>query len=56
MRTTDPVALADTHNPTLHNRNCTVCHTVMDPVAGAFQNYSDEGHYKNRLGRRGFPG
>ena len=46
MRTTDPVALADTHNPTLHNRNCTVCHTVMDPVAGAFQNYSDEGHYK----------
>ena len=45
-RTTDPVALADTNNPTMHNPNCTVCHTVMDPVAGAFQNYSEEGHYK----------
>ena len=45
-RTTDPVALADTNNPTMHNSNCTVCHTVLDPVAGAFQNYSDEGHYK----------
>ena len=45
-RTTDPVALADTNNPTMHNPNCTVCHAIMDPVAGAFQNYSDEGHYK----------
>ena len=45
-RTTDPVALADTNNPTMHNPNCTVCHSVLDPVAGAFQNYSDEGHYK----------
>ena len=46
-RTTDPVALADTNNPTMHNPNCTVCHTVMDPVAGAFQNYSDDGYYKH---------
>ena len=46
-RTTDPVALADTNNPTMHNPNCTVCHTVMDPVAGAFQNYSDDGYYRN---------
>ena len=45
-RTTDPVALADTNNPTMHNSACTVCHSGMDPVAGAFQNYSDEGHYK----------
>ena len=45
-RTTDPAALADTNNPTMHNPNCTVCHSVMDPVAGAFQNYSEEGHYK----------
>ena len=45
-RTTDPVALADTNNPTMHNPNCTVCHAIMDPVAGAFQNYSDEGHYR----------
>ena len=41
-RTTDPVALADTNNPTLHNPACTVCHSVLDPVAGAFQNYGDE--------------
>ena len=49
-RTTDPIALADTNNPTLHNPACTVCHVVMDPVAGAFQNYGDEGLYKNQWG------
>jgi hypothetical protein len=46
QRTTDPIALADTNNPTLFNQNCTVCHVLMDPVAGAFQNYSDEGFYR----------
>ena len=46
-RTTDPEALADTNNPTMHNPACTVCHRVLDPVAGAFQNYSDEGFYKD---------
>jgi len=45
-RTTDPVALADTNNPTLFNSNCTVCHANMDPVAGAFQLYADEGQYR----------
>ena len=45
-RTTDPVALADTNNPTMHNPACTVCHTVLDPVAGAFQNYDLGGYYK----------
>ncbi len=49
-RTTDPVALADTNNPTMHNPACTVCHTVMDPVAGAFQNYGDEGFYRDQWG------
>ncbi len=49
-RTTDPVALADTNNPTMHNPACTVCHSVLDPVAGAFQNYSDEGYYKHAWG------
>ena len=49
-RTTDPVALADTNNPTMHNPNCTVCHQRLDPVAGAFQNYSEEGHYKHSWG------
>ncbi len=46
-RTTDPVALADTNNPTLFNNNCTVCHANMDPVAGAFQMYAEEGFYRN---------
>lgn len=46
QRTTDPVALADTNNPTMFNENCTVCHATMDPVAGAFQNYFDEGYYR----------
>ena len=47
-RTTDPIALADTNNPTLHNPACTVCHSVLDPVAGAFQNYGDVGYYKDQ--------
>ena len=46
-RTTDPDALADTDNPTMRNRACTVCHRVMDPVAGTFQNYGEEGEYRD---------
>ena len=49
-RTTDPAALADTNNPTLNNPACTVCHSVLDPVAGAFQNYGDEGLYRDQWG------
>ena len=49
-RTTDPVALADTNNPTMNNPACTVCHSVLDPVAGAFQNYGDEGLYRDQWG------
>ena len=49
-RTTDPAALADTDNPTMHNPACTVCHTVLDPVAGAFQNYGDDGIYRDKWG------
>ena len=49
-RTTDPVALADTNNPPMHNPACTVCHSVLDPVAGAFQNYGDDGLYKDQWG------
>ena len=51
-RTTDPAALADTHNPTLRNPACTVCHRVLDPVAGAFQNYGVEGFYREEWGGR----
>jgi len=49
-RTTDQAALADENNPTLNNSNCTVCHNIMDPVAGAFQNYGDDGFYKDKPG------
>ena len=49
-RTTDPVALADTKNPTMHNPACTVCHAVLDPLAGAFQNYGDDGYYRDQHG------
>lgn len=50
LRTTDPAALSDESNPTLNNQNCTVCHNIMDPVAGAFQNYSDSGLYRPQPG------
>ena len=49
-RTTDPVALADTNNPTMNNPACTVCHIPMDPVAGTFQNYGNVGLYRDQYG------
>lgn len=49
-RTTDPLALADTNNPTLNNPACTVCHDRLDPVAGAYQNYGNEGFYRDKWG------
>ena len=49
-RTTDPVALADTNNPTLNNPACTVCHERMDPVAGTYQSFGDNGHYLDQHG------
>ena len=51
-RTTNPVALADTNNPTMNNSACTVCHIPMDPVAGTYQNYGDMGLYRDRNGGR----
>jgi hypothetical protein len=32
-------------NPTLNNPDCTVCHTTMDPVAGLFMNWNENGEY-----------
>ena len=49
-QTPDPDALADTDNPTMKNPACTVCHRVMDPVAGTFQNYGEEGQYREKWG------
>ncbi|MCE2461422.1 MAG: DUF1588 domain-containing protein [Pseudomonadales bacterium] len=52
VRTTDPDALADTDNPTMKNPACTGCHGVLDPMAGAFQNYDETGHYRSNYGGR----
>ena len=48
-RTTDPIALADTNNPTF-NPACTVCHESLDPVAGAYQSFGDRGLYLDQYG------
>lgn len=40
---TDAVA---EHNPTLNNPQCTSCHEIMDPVAGAFLNWNNVGRYR----------
>ena len=50
QRPTNEAALSDRNNPTLNNPACGVCHTVMDPVAGAFQNWSDFNYYRQNNG------
>ena len=54
---TDILALADrpidasassVHNPTMNDPQCNVCHSVMEPVSGAFQNWDEDGHYNPR--------
>lgn len=36
---------SEIHNPTMNDVQCAVCHSVMDPVAGAFQNWDEYGRY-----------
>jgi len=38
--------VADESNPTLNNPACTVCHTTLDPVAGAFKFFHERIGYK----------
>ena len=45
-RTISDRALRDLSNPTLNNDACTVCHAALDPVAGAFQNFSERGIFR----------
>lgn len=45
-RPIDPTQADQSNNPTLFDADCKVCHDVMDPVAGAFQNWNDEGMYE----------
>lgn len=47
QRPTDEASLTDRNNPTMNNPNCTVCHALLDPVAGAFQNWDEWNHYRN---------
>ncbi len=47
QRPTDELALTDRNNPTMNNPACTVCHALLDPVAGAFQNWSDFNFYRH---------
>lgn len=44
-RPIDPTAIVG-HNPTMNDPNCNVCHANIDPIAGAFQNWDDEGRYR----------
>lgn len=46
QRPTDEAALKDQNNPTMNNPNCTVCHAILDPVAGAFQNWGTLNFYR----------
>jgi len=46
QRPTDEAALTDKNNPTMNNPNCTVCHALLDPVAGAFQNWGEQNFYR----------
>lgn len=43
-RPLDPTSIQD-FNPTLYNPQCTSCHGVIDPLAGAFQNWDTQGMY-----------
>jgi hypothetical protein len=40
-----PIDITDSevHNPTLNDPQCNICHAVMEPVAGLFQNWDEDG-------------
>ena len=46
QRPTDEAALKDQNNPTMNNPNCSVCHAILDPVAGAFHNWNSDNLYR----------
>jgi hypothetical protein len=45
-RPIDPTSTA--HNPTMNDPQCSICHTVVDPVAGAFQHWDTQGSFAFR--------
>ena len=43
----DPAeAELNSDQPTIDDANCNVCHTVMDPIAGLFQDFGDDGRWQ----------
>lgn len=48
-RSIDATSIND-HNPTMSNPQCTSCHTFLDPVAGAFMNWDEQGRYRPMQG------
>ncbi len=54
-RAIDIDALADEKNPTMNNPACTGCHAILDPVAGTFQNYDEDGEYRSNRGLDSLP-
>ena len=46
----DRESLVDSNLPTLRNLQCTECHSQLDPVAGAFQDYDELGLFRSRVG------
>lgn len=44
----DSSAVADVFNPVRDAAECNVCHYMLDPVAGAFQNHDARGRYNPR--------
>lgn len=42
----DPTEADHYFNPVMDSADCTVCHAVIDPIAGAFQNHNNTGQYR----------
>ncbi|MBK8997965.1 MAG: DUF1588 domain-containing protein [Myxococcales bacterium] len=45
-RPLDPTAATAVQNPTMNDQSCSVCHRMIDPIAGAFQKYDDNDQEK----------
>jgi len=54
-RPIDPTQSLDYQNPTRDDTKCNFCHKVIDPVAGAFQNWDDYDMEKLVPGREWYP-
>jgi hypothetical protein len=50
-RPVDPSAATAHENPTMTDKNCVMCHKIMDPIAGGFRGY-DDNNYENFQGSR----